>query len=144
LLFARVNDDTHLTSFAPIMEDPSPIRILVVDDHADVRAGLRMRLALEPDLLVVGEAPDARAITDLVAGAAPDVVVMDIVMPGQDGIAATALLTTVAPDVPVVLLSLFDGKVNRARGRAAGAAAFIGKHEAERLLVPTLRRLVRR
>jgi DNA-binding NarL/FixJ family response regulator len=134
----------HAPAVQSLMEDPPPIRIVIVDDHVHVRAGLRMRLTLEPDLLVVGEAPDAGAITDLVARTAPDVIVMDVVMPGKDGIVATQLLTTVAPELPVVLLSMFDGTENRERGRAAGAAAFIGKHEAELLLVPTLRRLVHR
>ena len=69
------------------------IRVLVVDDQALVRTGFRMILETQADIEVVGEAPDGAAALDLAARLAPDVVLMDIRMPGMDGIAATRALT---------------------------------------------------
>ena len=68
------------------------IRLLLVDDQQGVRQGLRMRLTLEPDITVVGEANTGEQVLALVQSLAPDIVLMDVEMPGMDGIAATAAL----------------------------------------------------
>lgn len=120
------------------------VRILLVDDRETVRRGLRMRLDVEPALEVVGEAdcgPDAVA---LVVVTEPDVVLMDVRMPGGDGIAAVAAIRTAAPGVRVVMLSLYDDPASRAAAEAAGAVAFVGKHDPERALLDTIRRVVAR
>jgi DNA-binding NarL/FixJ family response regulator len=117
------------------------IKLLLVDDEPHIRRGLRMRLALEPDLVVVGEAGDGAEAADLARSLRPDVVLMDVSMQGLDGIAATAAVRAACPEVAVVILSLEDGARIRAQAEAAGAAAFIAKHEAIKTLIPTLRRI---
>ena len=118
------------------------IIIVLVDDQASVRRGLRMRLSMEPDVEVVGEAESGEAALRLVRALSPDVVLMDVEMPGMDGIVATAALRATAPHVAVVILSLYDDARTRARAREAGAAAFVAKHQAKSTLLATIRRVV--
>ncbi len=118
------------------------ISIVLVDDQATVRRGLRMRLTMEPDVEVVGEAESGEAALRLVRALSPDVVLMDVEMPGMDGIVATAELRATAPHVAVVILSLYDDARTRARAREAGAAAFVAKHQAKTTLLATIRRVV--
>lgn len=115
------------------------INILLVDDQPTVRQGLRMRLALESDVQIVGEASDATAALELAPVLCPDVVVMDIEMPGIDGLAATRELHTVAPHSAVVILTLYDDAATRRRAHDAGAVAFVGKHEAAEALPAAIR-----
>lgn len=118
------------------------IRLLLVDDQPAVRRGLRMRFALEPDLEVVGEAGGVAEAISLARALHPDVVLMDVEMPGMDGIAATGALRATTPHVAVVILSLYDDARTRARAREAGAAAFVAKHQAKTVLLATIRRVV--
>ena len=101
-----------------------------------------MRLSMEPDVEVVGEAESGEAALRLVRALSPDVVLMDVEMPGMDGIVATAALRATAPHVAVVILSLYDDARTRARAREAGAAAFVAKHQAKSTLLATIRRVV--
>ncbi len=130
------------TSSAPVSQatkrPAGKIRVLLVDDQTRVRRGLRMRLEVEPDLEIVGEAEDGR-ITALVAGLHPDVVVMDVAMPGVGGIEATAALGAAAPGVAVVILTLYDDAETRNLAAAAGAAGFVAKHDPEEMLVDQIR-----
>jgi two-component system response regulator DesR len=112
------------------------IKVLLVDDHPMVRRGLRMRLGLEPDVEVVGEAATGGEALSMVQSLAPDVVVMDVAMPDSDGIATTGRVRELAPRTAVVMLSLHGDPVTQARARQAGAAAFVEKRAgAEELLV---------
>jgi len=120
------------------------IKVLLVDDKATVRAGLRMRLDLEPDLTVAGEAGDGLEALELARRLQPDVVVMDIKMPKMDGITATSEMQAVAPHIPAVMSSIHDDARTRFRAYAAGAAAFVGKHEGVEFLIDTIRRVVKR
>ena len=86
----------------------NPIRIVLVDDEAMVRDGLRMVLSGEPDLEVVGEASDGEAAVAVVQETRPDVVLMDIRMPKVDGIEGSRRVLAAAPDVKVVVLTTFD------------------------------------
>jgi DNA-binding NarL/FixJ family response regulator len=115
------------------------IRILLVDDQPGVRQGLHMRLALEPDVAVVGEADDGATALRLVESLHPDVVVMDVVMSGMDGNTATMAMHRFAPATPVVILSLYDDPESKKRALDAGAAAFVGKCEAEEVLPSVIR-----
>jgi DNA-binding NarL/FixJ family response regulator len=81
------------------------IRLLLVDDHAVVRQGLRMFLGLDPDFVIVGEAADGNAALKLARELHPDVVLMDLLMPGMDGIEATGILRREMPDIEVIALT---------------------------------------
>ena len=116
------------------------IRILLVDDQPAVRQGLQIRLVLEPDVEVVGEAGDGAGAISLAQSLRPDVILMDVRMPGMDGISAVRTLRAVAPESAVVILSLYDDAKTRARAQEAGAAAFVAKHKVEETLLAAIRR----
>ena len=103
------------------------IRLLVVDDHEVVRAGLRMLLARFADLEVLGEAADGQAALDAVDAHQPDVVLMDLSMPGMDGVAATRALSTAHPEVRVVVLTTFADREHVTAAIDAGAVGFLLK-----------------
>lgn len=115
------------------------IRLLLVDDHPLIRRGLRMRLELEPDITVVGEGGDGTAALRLVRELGPDVVLMDVEMPGMDGITAAATLSTLSPHTPVVILSLHDDADTRRRAAIAGASLFVPKHKCGEELLAAIR-----
>ncbi len=115
------------------------IRVLVVDDQPAVREGLRMWLSLQPDLEIAGEAGDGLSAVSLAKELNPDVILMDARMPGMDGISATAALKEAAPEIPVIVLSLYDDVETRMRARSAGAAAFVAKHRMEQMLLNIVR-----
>lgn len=122
----------------------SLITLLLVDDQPTVRRGLRMRLGLEPDLVVIGEAGDGEAALELVSRLRPDVVLMDIEMPKIDGISATEALRSAGPSCPpVVILTIHGDAATRARAESAGAAAFIEKTSADGVLIEVIRRVAR-
>ncbi|MDQ2708220.1 MAG: response regulator transcription factor [Actinomycetota bacterium] len=111
-----------------------PVRVLIVDDHSVVRQGLRMFLALDPDLEVVGEAADGAEAISFARALTPDVVLMDLLMPGTDGITATAIIRAEVPTTQVLALTsvLEDGSVVDAV--QAGAIGYLLKDtQAEQL-----------
>ncbi|KUG61675.1 MULTISPECIES: response regulator [Kocuria] len=129
--------------------EPAPVRVLLVDDEAMVRSGLAMLLTAEPDLIVVGEAADGAAAVEETARLQPDVVVMDVRMPGTDGVAATRVLTSDAfldrvPNVATVLmLTTFDEDAAVHAALRAGASGFILKSSAPKVLADAVRSLAR-
>ena len=104
------------------------IRVLIVDDQALVRAGFRMILDAQPDLEVVGEAGDGSAAIDAVRTLRPDVVLMDIRMPGIDGIEATRRITEEGVPSKIVILTTYDLDEYVFDALAAGATGFLLKH----------------
>lgn len=126
------------------MSEPSVdavIRVLLVDDDALVRTGLRLLLGGAPDLAVVGEICDGTEVAGAVARYRPDVVLMDIRMPVQDGIAATRALTAAAGRAPaVIVLTTFAADATVLAAMRAGAAGYLLKHTPPEQLVDAVRR----
>jgi DNA-binding NarL/FixJ family response regulator len=115
------------------------IRVLLVDDDPLVRAGLRMILSSAEDLDVVGEAGDGAEAGTAVRAHRPDVVLMDIRMPGVDGLTATAALTAMAEPPKVVVLTTFGLDDYVFRALEAGAAGFLLKDTPPRDLIAAVR-----
>jgi DNA-binding NarL/FixJ family response regulator len=112
--------------------DPRPIRVFVVDDHAVVRRGMQAYLELIDDLELVGDAASGQQALDRIlalaaAGRPPDVVMMDLVMPGLDGIATTAALKERHPEVEVVAMTSFSEGERVHSALQAGAAGYLLK-----------------
>ncbi len=103
------------------------IRVLLVDDHAVVRQGLRSFLELQPDIEVVGEAAGARDGVELAARLSPDVVLMDLLMPDEDGVDAIRALRDVAPRVRVLVLTSYLDDTHVFAAVQAGAAGYLLK-----------------
>lgn len=118
------------------------IKVLLVDDVASILKGLRMRFALEPDLLVVGEATDGSEALKLALALQPDVVVMDIKMRGMDGITTTQRLRELVPGAAVVILSIHDDADTKTKAHNAGAAAFVEKRIPAESLIRVIRGLL--
>jgi DNA-binding NarL/FixJ family response regulator len=106
---------------------PMTIRVLLVDDDPLVRAGLRLMLRSAPDIDVVGEAGDGAAAITAAADLAPDVILMDIRMPGTDGVTATAAITKAAAAPRVVALTTFDADDLVRQAITAGAVGYLVK-----------------
>jgi DNA-binding NarL/FixJ family response regulator len=104
-----------------------PIRVLLVDDQRLMREGLRILLELEPDLEIVGEAGDGQSALEAYADRQPDVVLMDVRMPGMDGVEATWRLHERWPDARVIILTTFDDDEYVFEGLRAGALGYLLK-----------------
>lgn len=103
------------------------IRVLIADDHSVIREGLRLFLEHDADIQVVAEAADGRQVLDLVRQYHPDIVLMDVVMPGLDGIAVTESLRREFPDVEVIILTNVLDRANVIRAVKAGAIGYLLK-----------------
>lgn len=103
------------------------IRVLLVDDHAVVREGLRHVLSVDPGFQVVGEAANGREAVDAAVQLTPDVVVMDLSMPEMSGIDAAARVREVAPNVGILVLSIHDHEEYVVQSVRAGAQAYLRK-----------------
>lgn len=115
------------------------IRLLIVDDHALYRKGLRSMFELEPDVEVVGEAADGSESLDKVEALHPDIVLMDVNMPGMDGMQATRRLADAYPGILVITLTMFKGEEHLREARRAGASAYVLKDAGSEVLLQTIR-----
>jgi len=106
------------------------IRILLADDHRILREGLRSLLAQQPDVLVVGEASDGDSVIALARELRPDLVIMDVVMPGTDGIAATRQIRAECPATKVIALSMHSDRRFVSEMVRAGALGYLVKDSA--------------
>ncbi|ADG75726.1 two component transcriptional regulator, LuxR family [Cellulomonas flavigena DSM 20109] len=113
--------------------------VLLVDDQPLLRTGFRLVVESEPDLEVVGEAADGRVALSQVAGLAPDVVLMDIRMPGMDGVEATRRIVAEHPDSRVLVLTTFDVDDLAFAALRAGASGFLLKSARPDELVDAIR-----
>ena len=119
--------------------DAGPIRVVLVDDQALLRMGLRLVIESEPDLEVVGEASDGATAVDQVRALAPDVVLMDVRMPGVDGIEATRRVVAEHPATRVLVLTTFDLDEYAFAALRAGASGFLLKNSRPGDLVEAIR-----
>jgi len=119
------------------------VRVLVVDDHPVVRAGIVALLEAEPDLVVVAQADDGRDVVALAGQHAPDVVLMDLQMPVVDGVAATTALRAAHPRVHVLVLTTYDTDHDILRAVEAGATGYLLKDTPRADLVAAVRRAAR-
>ncbi len=116
-----------------------PIKILIADDHGLIRAGLRALLTSIPDMNVVGEAADGSSLLNLVKEIKPDIVLMDISMPGLSGIEATRRLREFAPKTRVVALTVHEDEGMLREMIRAGAHGYIIKRAVESELIQAIR-----
>lgn len=120
------------------------VRILIADDHAIVRSGVRMLLSSQPDFTVVGEASDGREAVQKALDLKPDVVIMDLSMPpGKDGISATVELKKAAPEIDILILTMHDDEEYFFRVLQAGASGYIIKNALDSELISAVRAVSR-
>ncbi len=115
------------------------MRILIVDDHAIVREGLLRLVQSEPDVHVIGEAGDGKRAVELATALRPDIVLMDISMPGMNGIEATRVIARTCPGVQVIGLSMFTAAEQAQTILEAGAVGYVSKTDPPQQLLATLR-----
>lgn len=121
----------------------SMIRVLIADDHLVVREGLRAILEAAPDLTLVGEAADGLEAVRLAGELSPDVVLMDLRMPGMDGIEAIRQIKARYPAVEIVILTTYDDDEYIVRGLRAGARGYLLKDTSRKVLFETIRAAAR-
>ncbi len=123
----------------PPRDQAASIRVLLVDDQNLIRLGMRMVLESQPGIEVVGEAGDGREAIDTVARLHPDVVLMDVRMPGLDGIEATRAIVAANPASRIIILTTFDLDEYAFAGLNAGASGFMLKDAPPNELVAAIR-----
>lgn len=121
------------------MKKETKIRVLVVDDHFVVRMGLIAVVNTEPDMEVVGQAADGADAVAKFAELKPDLVLMDLRMPGMDGIRATTEIRAKHPEARVLMLTTYDGDTDIHRAVQAGAQGYVLKNSTGDKLIPALR-----
>jgi two-component system, NarL family, invasion response regulator UvrY len=121
----------------------APIKILLVDDHPVVRTGYRHLLETDTGLEVVAEADEFAAAYEAFKSLAPDIVVMDISLPGISGIEAVKRMRAQRPDARILIFSMHDDSIFVSRAMAAGAAGFLSKSSAPEKLIEAIRVVMR-
>lgn len=118
-------------------------RILLADDHALVRRGVRLILDSEPDLTVIAEAGDGAEAIDMARADAPDLAILDIAMPRLTGLQAARELSRLRPDVRILILTMYDNEQFFFEALSAGACGYVLKSVADRDLVEACRAAMR-
>ncbi|MFJ2173075.1 response regulator [Streptomyces sp. NPDC101062] len=125
------------------MAETTPTRILLADDHALVRRGVRLILDNEPDLTVVGEAGDGAEAIELARAERPDLVILDIAMPRLTGLQAARELSRIQPGTRILMLTMYDNEQYFFEALKAGASGYVLKSVADRDLVEACRAAMR-
>ena len=121
------------------MKDTSPIRILAVDDHPIVRQGIAGLVSIQPDMILVGEASDGREAIQLFRTHRPDITLMDLQMPGMNGVDAVIAIRNECPEAKIIVLTTYAGDVQIIRALKAGAQAYLLKNTLHKELLETIR-----
>jgi DNA-binding NarL/FixJ family response regulator len=121
----------------------STTRVFVVDDHPIVRQGLSQLLSQEADMMVCGEAENARSALDLLPIALPDIVIVDVSLEGPDGIDLLKTIRLNSPRLPVLILSMHDESLYAERALRAGANGYIMKQEATDRVLVAIRQILK-
>jgi DNA-binding NarL/FixJ family response regulator len=120
---------------------PDEITCLIADDHEVVREGLRLSLLRSPHIRIVGEAPDGETAVALAERRRPDVVIMDLRMPGMDGLEATEEIVKRVPDSRVLVFTAYSERSLLARGLESGARGYILKEAPHELLLRAIEKV---
>lgn len=131
-----------MNALSSLPPQSNPARIVIVDDHDFIRAGIRSMLESEPDLRVVGEAANGREAIQLCQRLRPDVVLMDLRMPVMDGLSATRVIKGEYPSTRIIILTIRDSPdyLNSASG--AGADAYLLKEGTHQEMVTVIRQVL--
>jgi len=121
------------------LKGASPVRVLIVDDHAVLRAGLRMLLQAEPDIDVVGEAADGAEAVARARELAPDIVLLDVAMPQVGGLEVVPQIREVSPKSRVLMLTMYDDEGYLREALAAGSSGYVLKRAADIELLTAIR-----
>ena len=122
---------------------PAPVRVVIADDHLVVREGLRSILGVAEDILLVGEAADGAEAVRLAGILSPNVILMDLRMPGVDGIEAIRQIKALYPAVEVVILTTYDDDAHILQGLGAGARGYLLKDAGRNALFAAVRAAAR-
>ena len=123
-------------------EKPKKAQILIVDDHPMTRAGLTYLLNHQPDTVVSGEAENAAEALDLLAVSQPDLMLIDITLPGKSGLELIKDVKAIRPDLPMLVISMHDESLYADRVLRAGARGYITKHEGGDKLMGAIRQVL--
>ena len=118
------------------------IKILLIDDEPNVIQGWRMRLALEDDLAVIGEAGDPDAAPVMAQATQPDVILLDLMLTGRNGADLIPQLVKAAPGCRIIVVSIYDNVGSRYLALQAGASAFVAKQESPEMLLTAIREVM--
>jgi len=116
-----------------------PIRVLIADDHAIFRRGLHTALEIAPTVQVIGEAGDGQQAVEMAESLQPDVILMDIHMPGMSGLEAVRLIHSTSPRIAIIMITMFDDADTIFAAMQAGARGYLLKGTAPDSLVETVR-----
>ena len=117
----------------------APIRVLIVDDHPIVREGIAALIARQSDMIAVGEAADGDEAIQRYAALLPDVTLMDVQMPGTDGIHAIEAIRSLSADAAILVLTTYPGDAQAIRAIRAGAAGYLLKNSIRKELLDAIR-----
>ncbi len=120
----------------------SPFRILLADDHAVLRAGLRMLLDAEPDMEVVGEASNSQQAMEKAVDLQPDVILLDLSMPDTDGLTALPQLKEAVPQARILILTMHEDEAYLRQALQAGASGYVLKKAADTELLSAIRAII--
>jgi DNA-binding NarL/FixJ family response regulator len=128
----------------PMLSCPAKRKILVVDDHPIVREGMTLLINREPDLAVCADAEESNAALEAIENLRPDLAIVDISLPGRDGLELLKMIRAKDPQMPVLILSMHGETTYAERALRAGANGYIMKQEATEKVLVAIRRILNR